>query len=72
MGWESASTASVGAADGAACIACTKLGEKCRCVRWSGKKFSGVFDDAATHPKIYIYRPLAALTGVCPRYKKLG
>jgi lipoate-protein ligase A len=38
-------------------------------VQWSGKKFSGVFE---RRRRMKIYRPLAMLTGVCARYKKLG
>ena len=62
MGWESASTASVGAA-------ALHMHEAGGEVQWSGKKFSGVFE---RRRRMKIYRPLAMLTGVCARYKKLG
>ena len=62
LGWESASTASVGAA-------ALHMHEAGGEVQWSGKKFSGVFE---RRRRMKIYRPLAMLTGVCARYKKLG
>ena len=61
-----ASTASVGGADGAAALHMHEAGGE---VQWSGKKFSGVFE---RRRRMKIYRPLAMLTGVCARYKKLG